>query len=1289
MDDRLSAGSGAQADTTPPPTWYDINWDSTKAAAHSATLDVPNTAFNRRRAKLISASAELARAMGKSAADYLIDIPDAPIGLAGPIDEAGFWRDLKAYRARAPGFLKDIGNDPGDFETRIKTEFAAERSGLQERMARQGVVGNLIGGAVGSQVDPINFASNFIGGPAAKGVFGTAKAIVFNGVVNAGVEYAETPLIRAEREAQGGELTDQEASANLKYAFLGGAGMTAGMKGLHMAGQPVAAQISKALSLDDRALASALRSSVRGDWELTPDQAAALYVVERRSEVQSSNPFQQTYAGIDAHEKLIAQTLRRLAAAPEPPVTATRAPAAPVARPVAGGAGAGGGGNLHAGIVTFFRGKGYSEMQARGIAAGIHAESGSNPNIRNETNGALGLGQWLGPRRAAIIRRYGPNPSIEQQLEFLHHELQGGDAGGKAVLAGKTEAEVLSAYIGETRADGTGWGFMRPLHGSQREGDISRGMAALGRAGEIPDTPLGGDLAEASPLPPDPALTAERVLAGVEPLAIRPDAGSGLQPILMPDGRAMGLQSFRPDEIGVNAELMQFKSGGDQLGVTERLRGVTRWDPFAAGTLTVWQSKSGETLIADGHQRLGLAKRIHAADPAQNIGLNAYVMREADGFTAEDARILTALKNIGEGSGTGLDAAKVFRALGRDGDTLLASLPPKSALVRDGKALSRLSDDALGSAINEVIPESYAAAIGHLVPDPAQHQAMVELLAKLEPPNRRQAEAIIRQALDAGFHGETQVELFGVREITSSLFAFKARALDKTLSELRKLKGAFSVAARNAEALDAAGNRIDVAASEAAARGNAQALGLVEALALRKGNGVSEIFQRAAERLAAGEPIGRVVKDTVAGVRELDLERALADAGDAGDAALGSGRDGFAAGEDGGLPLDPAELTPATRDALEASGQGGLFFADPDTAARFDDPAGDGVQAAAQSVWHDIKAEAEQPRFKVDIGNLLKQSIDEDFPAARAAYEAIDDPQTRLTSEGGRVLNVDVARELSPGYRADRSRSADVHDPASKFVKRLYAEKLQEPPPEGFDKLVLLTGGGTGAGKSSGLEQVPEAVTAGIIYDTNMNGLESARKKIDQALAADWGVSIVYTYRDPIEALVQGAFPRAERMGRTVPLDKHIETHLGARDTIDALQQHYRNDPRVTIKVIDNSRGRNNATLTSLEDLPKIDHIGLHERATAETHAAFQRGDIGRATFRGTLGERADAVRGGAPARGRDLGAGDRGQPQPQDGAAASSLIDLGDGRGPRSISDIDAELTAFEQGIDAIRSCL
>lgn len=127
-------------------------------------------------------------------------------------------------------------------------------------------------------------------------------------------------------------------------------------------------------------------------------------------------------------------------------------------------------GGSRAEIEAYWRSRGYSADQARGITAGMYAESRLDPRAVNPTSGAFGVGQWLGSRKAELFRRYGSRPSLAQQLEFLAWELAGGDHGGAAVRAENTAGGVLDAYIRR---------FMRPAPGAETAGDLARGSRYL------------------------------------------------------------------------------------------------------------------------------------------------------------------------------------------------------------------------------------------------------------------------------------------------------------------------------------------------------------------------------------------------------------------------------------------------------------------------------------------------------------------------------------------------------------------------------------------------------------------------------------------------------------------------------------------------------------------------------------------------------------------------------------------------------------------------------------------
>lgn len=262
------------------------------------------------------------------------------------------------------------------------------------------------------------------------------------------------------------------------------------------------------------------------------------------------------------------------------------------------------------------------------------------------------------------------------------------------------------------------------------------------------------------------------------------------------------------------------------------------------------------------------------------------------------------------------------------------------------------------------------------------------------------------------------------------------------------------------------------------------------------------------------------------------------------------------------------------------------------------------------------------PQSANPIEQAYFDRLTNDYPGLVAQYA--QEPE----SEGGKIINTDIAREMSSEYKADRTRSADVHEPSSAFMKKLYADKLSKPTPKGKDNTVVFTAGGTGAGKTTALQasrQVSEGVrNAEMVYDTNMNSFDSADKKIRQALDANRKVSIIYTYRDPVEALTGGALKRATRMeqdmgtGRTVPLSEHAKTHIGARKVVEQLQDKYKDHPKVKIQVIDNSRGPGKAMLSSLDKLPKLDENAIRKGLQDALEQAHRTGAISTAIFRGT-----------------------------------------------------------------------
>ena len=347
-----------------------------------------------------------------------------------------------------------------------------------------------------------------------------------------------------------------------------------------------------------------------------------------------------------------------------------------------------------------------------------------------------------------------------------------------------------------------------------------------------------------------------------------------------PDLENLGgvLYAFDPRNIQVDARTFQFKGGGDEFGVTDRLQFITEWDPQLAGVVTVFEYADGRLFVADGHQRVALAKRLMAKDPNLKIQLYGYRLREVDGVTPEQAMISAAITNIAQGTGSIIDAAKIARM---DPDRFQGmvgrTLPPTSQLVRQARDMMALSQEAFGSVINEVIPSNYGAVVGRILGDrPELQQAAISVLARAEPANVFQAEAIVRQVREADVDVATQQSLFGEEMIVESLYTERARVLDRAVKTLGQDRAAFASLVRNAENIESAGNVLDRSTNQMRADLDGQAIALVQTLANRKGplsDALSDAARLARDTGSYGASTRQFVESIRRAIADGDFER--------------------------------------------------------------------------------------------------------------------------------------------------------------------------------------------------------------------------------------------------------------------------------------------------------------------------------------------------------------------------------------------------------------------------------
>jgi hypothetical protein len=362
--------------------------------------------------------------------------------------------------------------------------------------------------------------------------------------------------------------------------------------------------------------------------------------------------------------------------------------------------------------------------------------------------------------------------------------------------------------------------------------------------------------------------TGDRIGASEPPTVTPPPAGAEA-PADYPR-----VQFIETGRFNVDAPRFQFKGGTDAAGTSPLLRDVPRFDPYRGGVVLAWEDAEGKTWIVNGHHRLALARRSGAA------GLNAIVLREADGFTAEEARGIGALMNIGEGRGTRLDAAKIFNDLGLTEDQLrLQGISLREPIVADGLALAQLEPAAMGRVVRGELPERYGVILGRELPrDAAGQIGALEMLGRLQ--RRRNVtpelfEETIRQVARGPRAQETTQTLFGEEVVEQSLAPERADLIVELRQRFTADKRMAGYVSKRAERLADIGTQVDVEAAEAARNASARLAEHFDTAA-RYNQSVRDIIDDGARRIHAREgrasEIAEDIYEDIARRIEADLQ---------------------------------------------------------------------------------------------------------------------------------------------------------------------------------------------------------------------------------------------------------------------------------------------------------------------------------------------------------------------------------------------------------------------------------
>lgn len=472
-------------------------------------------------------------------------------------------------------------------------------------------------------------------------------------------------------------------------------------------------------------------------------------------------------------------------------------------------------------------------------------------------------------------------------------------------------------------------------------------------------------------------------------------------------------------EVLVDPRTYQFRTEVDESGVGTALDRVSEWDELLAGDFIIHERSDGQRYIADGHHRRQLAGRLEAEGHAP-IEFNAFVLREADGYSVEQVRAIAAVKNIEAGNATAIDAAKVLRV----DPEMLAKLSLRNSHARDARGLMKLSDDGFDMVTNRLVREDHAAFVGELTRDPEMQEAVLRALIASSPRNMAEARQIARDAQRAGLARQeagAQGSLFGDDfDVQETLFKERAAVLSKALTQLRNDRKVFRTLVKERDRIREAGNELTEETNAARVQTDDTALELIERLVNRAGP--LDDALNAAARTARGGSTRAGVTDFLATVRGAieggDLARLL-DGEPGGNPNARAADGGADAGARGAADAEGVRAGAAS-EATEAGEQTLFEGIAPITERARLEAAGNaalrGGEAEADFGLFDAGARDQMDMFgdggRAEAG--LGDAFDDPSPTAPAVMRQMDAAENdlRRALEDGLELEVPTGREI-------------------------------------------------------------------------------------------------------------------------------------------------------------------------------------------------------------------------------------------------------------------------------------
>lgn len=471
--------------------------------------------------------------------------------------------------------------------------------------------------------------------------------------------------------------------------------------------------------------------------------------------------------------------------------------------------------------------------QAADIGAGIETEYRPEQTVAAAAIGGVIQGGF--EAGGALARQANPDPG--GVVGALAAEI---DVGSREVAARPTPPEVRAALarIDRDRMDVARFGAVDHQTAQTVQGELDNLRV---------------------PVPPSPAAEREldELFGGSEARAPDDPTTDGAPTARLEateyQGRRILSGSFDPMEVQADPARFQSRPDAGEEGVTDTLAEVTTWDQAKAGQTIMYEDRNGRVFAVDGHQRRALSRRLIQSGGAEGARLEGRLFRQSDGWSPDDVRVVAAVTNIREASGTVLDAARVLR----ETPSIIndRTLPFAGDFMDVARALARLESEAFAVVDDGAVPMRNAAVIGEQAPDrPDLHLGMVDLIRVAEPRTLDMTRALVHEARLADFADDHALSgrSFGVPSSQADMIS-RAELRAEVLRVLKSTApDVLAAVTRDADAIEAGGYAIARTPVEARLARDLVAFSAIDKLALRFGQ-VGDTFGAAAAAVMRGE----------------------------------------------------------------------------------------------------------------------------------------------------------------------------------------------------------------------------------------------------------------------------------------------------------------------------------------------------------------------------------------------------------------------------------------------------